>query len=151
MNFAYPWAFLALVPLVAIGWIRWRRRASVAVAYPVLDVAPTRRPWRAWLLFIPPVLQTLAAVGVVCALARPQKEVLATKDVREGIAIMTLLDISSSMQMEMGFEGKRQFLCCGVDEHGKHEAFLSLALFAGMFPEFLTLYVPLSRSGGSVT
>ena len=107
MNFAYPWAFLALVPLVAIGWIRWRRRASVALAYPVLDAAPTRRPWRAWLLFIPPVLQTLAAVGVVCALARPQKEVLATKDVREGIAIMTLLDISSSMQMEMGFEGKK--------------------------------------------
>ena len=95
MSFAYPWAFLALIPLLLVGWMRWRRRSAVALAYPVLDAAPRRRPWRAWLLFLPPVLQTVAAVGVVIALARPQQDVLETKDVREGIAIMALLDISS--------------------------------------------------------
>ncbi|MEK6675210.1 MAG: VWA domain-containing protein [Planctomycetota bacterium] len=87
--------FLALIPLV---WIRARSRKHRApLRFSSLELfAGIGTSWASRLWFVIPLLRTLAMIALVIALARPQAGG-SYKDLREGIAIQMVLDISGSM------------------------------------------------------
>ncbi|MEM7147337.1 MAG: VWA domain-containing protein [Verrucomicrobiota bacterium] len=104
MRFESPEAFLLLIPLgVLFLWriLRWRETAiEFSSMQPVFAAGMT---WRERLARLPAVLGILAILLLVAALARPQIETIERTTSREGIAIEMLVDISSSMDMRMGF------------------------------------------------
>ena len=109
MSFAYPWAFLALIPLALLAWLHRRRRHQHALSYSSTEhLQDAEKSLRQRLLWLPPFLFLASMIAVVVALARPQTDQVQTRDVHEGIAIMMLIDISSSMDMNTGFAGSRE-------------------------------------------
>ena len=103
MTFATP-ALLLLLPLAALPLLwRWlRRRRQPALAVPELDVireaARNAATWRLRLRALPELLRAAAVVMVVVALARPQEGLALTLLPEEGIDIVVVLDVSSSMR-----------------------------------------------------
>ena len=111
MTFHSPLAFLLLL-LVPLLYAARRfgagrgRRASLRFSS-TRNAARSGRSWRQRLGFLPDLLRLLAIVCLVIALARPQKGLEQVRDLNEGIAIMMVVDRSSSMAAEMPFEGQR--------------------------------------------
>lgn len=101
-RFANP-LWLALIALViARGWLLWRDRRDRfgAFAFSSLSLVAKPRELRARTSWIPFVLETLALILVIVALARPQRvERIAASD-RYGIDIVIALDASGSMAAE---------------------------------------------------
>ena len=103
MTFATP-ALLLLLPLAALPplwrWLRLRRQPALAV--PELDVireaARDVATWRLRLRALPELLRAAAVVMVIVALARPQEGLALTLLPEEGIDIVVVLDVSSSMR-----------------------------------------------------
>jgi len=102
MTFAHPWILLAL-PLALVAL--WRRPA-LPITVSGLAV------WRSipasskllWLRRLP--YMTAATIGVlIIACAGPQIERQVGEEIREGIAIQLLLDISSSMEQSLAAGG----------------------------------------------
>lgn len=98
MRFADPWVLLllAVVPLLFLVQRRWRNRAGVGFSSTAgLDGIPRS----GWLRFrhALPWLRALALAAFVVALARPQWGVEATRIYTKGIAIVMVVDVSSSM------------------------------------------------------
>ncbi len=99
IGFAAPawFAVLAILPLV--WWLR-RRRRPVAVRYARVDLL-ARGPRSGKLLRrLRATLRTVAIVAATVALARPESGARADSARGEGIDIMLVLDISSSMLAE---------------------------------------------------
>lgn len=99
IGFAAPawFAVLAILPLV--WWLR-RRRRPVAVRYARVDLL-VRGPRSGKLLRrVRATLRTVAIVAATVALARPESGARADSARGEGIDIMLVLDISSSMLAE---------------------------------------------------
>ncbi|WP_044302532.1 vWA domain-containing protein [Rhodopirellula sallentina] len=106
MSFAYPW-FLLLLPVPAIATFAWQRsRATLAV--PSLQLWNHAHSGRARYLWIPPALRVVAMTLLVVALARPQAGSTHTTQVNEGIAIELLIDVSSSMAMNIQLSDQEQ-------------------------------------------
>lgn len=97
MIFGEPWFLALLVPVVAAGlWSRSRRKAVVdGGSAQVLGGLP--RSWRVRTAWLPGAALLLAAALIVVALARPQEGREETRVLTEGIDIMLVVDISSSM------------------------------------------------------
>jgi Ca-activated chloride channel family protein len=93
-------AFLALVPLVF--WLRARsERRSGAIRFSALDTARASGGGRGrWLASIPDVLRMFALAAMIVALARPQTGVTSESILTEGIDILMVMDVSSSMLAE---------------------------------------------------
>lgn len=97
MRWAEPLAFilLVLVPLPAV-LERWRGR----IAWPTLGGFEARG-WQAfrarWLARLPGLMRGLAIACLVAALARPQTVAGRTRRAAQGVAIVAVLDHSSSM------------------------------------------------------
>lgn len=109
MTFAWPWAFMALAPLILFAILHWIGQRHRSIAFSALHhMQRGQRSIRQQLLWLPPTLYLLCAAAVIFALARPQKEREEIREVHEGIAIMMLIDISSSMDMNTGFSGSRE-------------------------------------------
>ncbi|MEM7391080.1 MAG: VWA domain-containing protein [Verrucomicrobiota bacterium] len=107
MTFAWPQVFPVFILLAVLLFIQWRTRGRDAYPFSSLDAAAASgRTWRQRFHWLPPVLQTLALSVLIFALARPQQDVVEARDMREGIAIEMLLDVSSSMDMSTDYEGK---------------------------------------------
>ena len=100
MTLAYPWV-LALLPLALV--VAWFLRKEIRHTLPVPSLLQWnhRGPGRARYLWIPKLLGWLTLVGLVACLARPQAGSTQTMQVTEGIAIQLLVDVSSSMDMNM--------------------------------------------------
>jgi Ca-activated chloride channel family protein len=101
-RFAYPWCLLALALIPLLVSIRFRRRGrEPAFRFPELSplAALTPSPWvrLAWLPF---ALRMLALALLVIALARPQRGAAGEEIVAEGVDIMLVIDVSSSMLAE---------------------------------------------------
>ena len=105
MIFTSPyWFFLILILPVLMIYQRRQRRKD-AVAYPSLALFDGGgRTWRQRLLFIPPLCLYFALACLVACLARPQIETTGQREDREGIAIQMLVDVSSSMDMDIQTE-----------------------------------------------
>ncbi|MEO0795507.1 MAG: VWA domain-containing protein [Verrucomicrobiota bacterium] len=96
MSFAYPWLLLLIPPSLLIAF--WKRKyASINV--------PSKRLWnggsslRIKFSWLPFALKGLAICGVVVAIAKPQGMSYYSQDIKRGIAIQLLVDVSSSMGM----------------------------------------------------
>lgn len=102
-----PWMLLLLLLVPVLAWRLFRRPAAPAILFPTLvTLRDTRRTLRQRLLFLVPLMQLLAVVGLVIAAARPRlgddKSVIR----RQGIAIEMVLDRSSSMNEPMPYKGE---------------------------------------------
>jgi Ca-activated chloride channel family protein len=101
-RFAYPWCLLALTVIPLLVSFRIRRRGrEPALRFPELSPLSALTPslWAriAWLPF---ALRMLAIALLVIALARPQRGAAGEEIVAEGVDIMLVIDVSSSMLAE---------------------------------------------------
>jgi Ca-activated chloride channel family protein len=95
-QFAHPGWFW-LMALVPLPWLleRWRPR----IGWPSFEgFASRRRPGWVWLRWLPPSLRGLAIAALAVALAQPQTVGGMTRVAGQGVAIVVVLDQSSSMR-----------------------------------------------------
>jgi Ca-activated chloride channel family protein len=97
MILGEPWFLALLLPVVLMGlWCQKRRRAVVdGGSERVLDGLPST--WRTRTAWMPSAWLLLSAALIVVALARPQQGREETRVLTEGIDIVLVVDISSSM------------------------------------------------------
>jgi len=101
-RFAYPWCLLALAVIPLLSYWRIRRRGrEPALRFPELALLAALPPalW-ARLAWLPFAIRMLAIALLVVALARPQKGAAGEEIVAEGVDIMLVIDVSSSMLAE---------------------------------------------------
>ncbi len=97
MTFVRPWLLLLLLALPLWWW--WRRRAGPAAAYSDVGIAgAVGRP--AWWVRLPVILRSLAIATWLVAVAGPRIGGDRIELKKEGIAIVIVIDISSSMLAE---------------------------------------------------
>lgn len=95
MRLAEP-GWLLLLVLVPLPWMFVRRRPRIA--WPTLGgFTRGRSIAAAWLSALPPLLRALAIICMAVALARPQTVGGRTRIAGRGVAIMIVLDHSSTM------------------------------------------------------
>ena len=141
MSFLYLWVLL-LIPLL-LWLLRGRlRRTSLPVSS--LGLWSDVDAGRARYLWIPVFLRRMTLVLLLLALARPQAGSTYSMNVSEGIAIQLLVDVSSSMDMNVrDFDGQnrsrmevakemvQRFISGDGDTlHGRGEDLLGLITFA---------------------
>ncbi|MCU0856914.1 MAG: VWA domain-containing protein [Pontiellaceae bacterium] len=109
MKFAYPYLLLLLVLIPVLLWWRARRREA-AINFPdgaLLSKLPVN-----WTVRLQPLLPALYALGLAClivAIARPQKGLQESRVNTEGVDIVLLLDLSTSMETpDFARNGQRQ-------------------------------------------
>lgn len=95
-EFRDPW-FLLLVPLAAIVYRLAARRESLLVYSSLALVRRTPKSIRLRLASLPSILLALGFLTMTVALARPRTPERETRVSRDGIAIMMIVDLSSSM------------------------------------------------------
>jgi Ca-activated chloride channel family protein len=101
MTWHNPEAFLLFIPLLALGVRAWlQRRKRAGLKFSSVQLVPKQKTWRVLLAPVPLVLQYIAVVFLIIALARPQSSDEVTKRNVEGIDIVITLDISDSMLIE---------------------------------------------------
>lgn len=108
-QFAQPWflALLSLIPLLFL-WFWWNKRQG-QVGLWFSNVALLRSvpsSWRIRLQWIPTALRYIAFGLAIIALARPQATHTSNEKFAEGIDIMMVMDVSTSMKA-MDFEPNR--------------------------------------------
>lgn len=101
-RFAYPWllAVLALVPVLVV-WRLKRKLREPALRFSETSTLSRLRPslWSR-LFWLPLALRMMAVTLLVVALARPQQGAAGEEVASEGVDIMLVIDISSSMLAE---------------------------------------------------
>lgn len=97
----YPWvwalALLALVPILWVLWLRPRRRAVLRFSS-LQAVRAAGGGARRHARLLLPLLRTVALVGLIVAVARPQVPNESRRVMVEGVAIQMVLDTSTSMR-----------------------------------------------------
>ena len=107
MSFAAPWAFL-LLPLVVI-YCYYCGRGRKALVFSSIDLAPANtRSVRQRCLGLVGLLEVLALLLIVIALARPQIGREKLFEVNRGVAIQMVIDVSSSMDLPADAFGRQQ-------------------------------------------
>lgn len=100
-NPNYLYLLLLLIPL--IGWYIWKVRknqASLQVSSSQAFDAPGMTTYKVYLRHLPFVLRMIAIALIIVVLARPQSTNSWQNSTTEGIDIMMVLDISTSMLAE---------------------------------------------------
>ena len=100
-NPNYLYLLLLLIPL--IGWYIWKIRknqASLQVSSSQAFEAPGMTTYKVYLRHLPFVLRMIAIALIIVILARPQSTNSWQNSTTEGIDIMMVLDISTSMLAE---------------------------------------------------
>jgi len=120
MRFASPWALLVLLIVPVLIYLRRGGRGRSAVGFSSLAAAvEAGKSLRQRFTWVLPCLELLAVVSMAIALGRPQLGMKRTRNLREGLAVEMLLDISSSMDNSMtqtGMSGSRLAVAKGVFE-----------------------------------
>ena len=95
-EFRDPW-FLLLAPLaLLVSWVMTQSSSSLLFSS-TANIAAAPMSIRQRLSLVPPILMGLGVAALVVALARPRTPERETQVSREGIAIMMVVDLSSSM------------------------------------------------------
>ncbi len=98
IRLAYPWVLLLIALLPALWWL-WMRPSSRPVirfsGLQDLRAAGNRTAARA--RFALPALRTVALLCLIVAAARPQRADETSRTFAEGVAILMVVDVSSSM------------------------------------------------------
>jgi Ca-activated chloride channel family protein len=97
--FARPLLLLLLALLPLWWWLRLRGRRRGAAFSDVGPLAPLAHG-RRWVAEVPPVLRTVALSSWIVAAAGPRLDVSSPELRSEGISIMMVVDVSSSMLAE---------------------------------------------------
>ena len=99
MSFAFPYAFLLLVPFLFMCYRLFRRsKRVVAFSFPgVSQLHFHKKTLKQYLACLPSILFMLGVLSFIVALARPQKLLTRTQISSEAIAIEMTVDISGSM------------------------------------------------------
>lgn len=131
----HPWflALLALIPLVLWWYRRQYPHRYATLRMPSLESVKPGHGWRGRLRALLPILRLLAFIALVVALARPRKLFQEEEVKAEGIDIMMVMDLSSSM-LARDFEPDRLEVCKRVATEfvDKREYDrIGLAVFAG--------------------
>ncbi|WP_167851987.1 vWA domain-containing protein [Hymenobacter elongatus] len=96
-----PRLLLLILLIPGLFLVRWllvhRRRPRLGVAFVAGEL---RRDWSAGLRFLPDIVLGLSLAFGVVALARPQRTDERVVQTGQGIDILVLLDVSSSMELE---------------------------------------------------
>jgi Ca-activated chloride channel family protein len=102
MRLASPWWLLLAIAVVArvVILIRDRRRRVGAFKVSSLSLVSSRLPLYARLAGLPFLLECLALLALILALARPQRVMRMATNERFGIDIVVALDASGSMAAE---------------------------------------------------
>ncbi len=107
MRFETPYALLLSALPVALIIYNLVTAKSNALSYSDVRLLRVQRRLRTRLLWLPSATLTLGLFFAVIALARPQWEITRTNAKAEGIAIQLVLDISSSMDIDIEFGNER--------------------------------------------
>lgn len=108
MSFAFPWAFLLLIPLPPVLWFALRKRSRPGVRFSSTKPIGAGRPTlRRRLSPLPVVLRVGSLVLLVVAMAKPQVGIEFSREITKGIAIELIVDRSGSMAAEMSYDGDR--------------------------------------------
>jgi len=101
-RLAYPWMTLALavVPVVVYLRLRWGARVPSLRHSDVGELARLPRSLWARLAWVPFALRVIAIGLLLLALARPQRGAAGEEIRAEGVDIMLVIDVSSSMLAE---------------------------------------------------
>jgi Ca-activated chloride channel family protein len=99
LQFLHPWFLSLLLLLLPLGWYRLRRQAAplASLRMPTLAAVGDVPSWKILLARSSPWLQLLAMAALVIALARPQRTLKEEVVKAEGIDILLVMDLSSSM------------------------------------------------------
>lgn len=96
LSWAQPWGLVLLLLVVPTWW--WARRTAATMAFSSLALVPPQtRSWRTRLAWLPAGLLALACAAWVIALAGPRMGKRNSLVRADGIAIMMVVDVSSSM------------------------------------------------------
>lgn len=98
IDFQQPWFLLLALLIPLIYWYRRRRgQSDLPVSFSDHTLIPDTISWKQRLLPILPWLRGLAALSLILALARPQLTLSEEVVKAEGIDIVLVIDLSSSM------------------------------------------------------
>lgn len=104
MTWANPewlWLLLLLIPVIGYQvWKFWARKNPSLIFSDTSELKNLSGNWRAYGVWLTPLLQMLAFALVVIAMARPQYQNTTVERDAEGIDIVLTLDISTSMKAE---------------------------------------------------
>lgn len=104
MTWANPewlWLLLLLIPVIGYQvWKFWTRKNPSLIFSDTSELKNLSGNWRAYGVWLTPLLQMLAFALVVIAMARPQYQNTTVERDAEGIDIVLTLDISTSMKAE---------------------------------------------------
>lgn len=107
MQFESPWAFLLLILIPFLIWMRFLRPGKRAIRFSTIGIASKARiSVRQRLLWAPDFLRIAALVLFIVALARPQSGLEQVREINRGIAIEMVLDRSGSMGAELEYRGR---------------------------------------------
>jgi Ca-activated chloride channel family protein len=102
-RFEDPWVLGLLLLLPVAYWLRWviERRRTGTLRFSAVDSVLAAGEGRSrWAHRVPGVLRGLALAALIFSLARPQTGITSENIITEGIDIVLVLDISSSMLAE---------------------------------------------------
>ena len=99
MHFENPEFFLLLLAIPIWFIWKWFKKPNRVASFTISDSHGIleRESWRTMLSYLIPVLRALAYTFLVVALARPQLTLKEQEEKAEGIDIMLVMDLSSSM------------------------------------------------------
>ena len=99
IEFLNPEFFILLLAIPAIAAWVWFKKVDTDVSFTMSSIESIENinTWRTWLHKFMPVLRMLSFIFIVIALARPQVTLKEEEVKAEGIDIMMIMDLSSSM------------------------------------------------------
>lgn len=104
MTWANPewlWLLLLLIPVIGYQiWKYWTKKNPSLTFSDTSELKNISGNWRSYGVWVTPLLQWLAFVLIVIAIARPQYQNTTVERDAEGIDIVLTLDISTSMKAE---------------------------------------------------
>jgi Ca-activated chloride channel homolog len=108
IEFATPLVLLVLIPVAALLVSQWLQPRPAA---PVADISPlavaARRTWRVRLRRLPDVIRAVAIVLLILGVARPREGLALSSLPEEGIDVVAVVDVSTSMNVRVSEDETR--------------------------------------------